>query len=135
MIFTQKAQTDLKASSALRYLSLLIAGVVVFNLFYLGSKPVAVGLFLPPWDKVAHALAFSGITALLWFGVNGRLPFAVVLLVAVIGAADEIHQSTLPGREADVLDFATDAAAALCTACLLHWYNRWRQHRAAVQNK
>jgi VanZ family protein len=113
---------------------LLIACIVVFNLFYLGTKPIAVDLFLPPWDKVAHYVVFSCITALLWFGTNGRLPLVIVLIVAVIGGLDELHQSTLPERQADFLDFATDVVAALCTGYLLDRINRWRHRNLAAQS-
>jgi VanZ family protein len=113
----------LRTHPVFRALCLLAAAFLVFNLFYVGTKPVAVGLFVPPWDKVAHFLFFSAIAALLWLGVNGRLPAIITLLVIAIGGLDELHQATLPGREADVFDFATDTAAALCTIYLFNWLN------------
>ncbi len=108
-----------KSSIAVRCLCLFAAALVVINLFYLGAKPIAVGLFVAPWDKVAHFTVFSLITALLSFGSRQRIPITIVLAVALIGGLDEIHQSILPGREADVWDFLTDVAAAVCTTYLL----------------
>lgn len=132
MIKRQELRALYQSSRVRRYFCLLIAGIVVFNLFFIGSKPVAVGLFLAPWDKVAHYAVFSCITALLWYGFNGRRPALIVLLVIAIGALDEIHQTTLPGRQADILDFATDITAALCAGCLLYWMERRRPQRRAA---
>ena len=50
------------------------------------------------------------------------LAFAGALLV---GVADELHQATLPGRQAGWDDLAADAIGALIGAALL----RWRQIR------
>jgi len=47
-----------------------------------------------------------------------------VIAVALIGGLDEIHQSTLPGRKAEVRDFLTDAAAAALTTYLPHRFGR-----------
>jgi len=111
-----------------RGLCLLAAAFLVFNLFYVGSKPVAVGLFVPPWDKVVHFLFFSTIATLMWLGFNGRYPLVVAAMVIAVGALDELHQGSLPGREADILDFATDTAAAFCAIRLLCWLDRrWCQ--------
>jgi VanZ family protein len=85
---------------------------MVFSLFYIGSKPVAVGLFHPPWDKVAHGVTFSAIAILFWFSANGRRPVLVALVVIAIGGLDELHQIILPGRSADWADFLVDFLAA-----------------------
>jgi len=91
---------------------LLLILILVGNLFYLGAKPMAVGLFPPPWDKLAHAVTF-GTLAVLWSGVfRARRPWLTLAIVALIAAADEIHQLWLPGRSADVADFLADMAAA-----------------------
>ena len=93
-------------------LSMLLIIVLVGNLFYLGAKPVAVGLFPAPWDKLAHAVTF-GTLAVLWSLVfRAQRPWLALVLVAAVGAADEIHQIWLPGRSADITDFLTDVAAA-----------------------
>ena len=123
-----------KSPAMQRYLCLAIACIVVFNLFFIGAKPVAVGLFLPPWDKVAHFVVFSGITVLLWFGLDERLQFSIVPIVIAIGALDEIHQTTLPGRQGDGLDFGADAAAALCTAGILYFIEHRRRKNGRPEN-
>ncbi len=105
---------------------LIMAVVIVFvgNLFYLGSKPFAVGLFPSPWDKLAHLLTFGLIAGMLWLGLLRKHAGWVVALVSLIGFADELHQHFLPGRSADPLDFLTDVLAALLAVTLLHWISR-----------
>jgi VanZ family protein len=89
-----------------------LAVVMTVNLFYLGAGPGAVNLFEPPWDKVAHFAAFAVLTALLAIGVGLRRAWIALGVVALIGLADELHQTTLPGRHAGLDDWITDAAAA-----------------------
>lgn len=102
-----------------RWFCLALAILIIGALFYLGAKPVAVGLFPEPLDKLAHFAVYSGITALLSLAMAGRLPLTVVALIAGIGALDEWHQASLPGRSADYLDLLTDIAAAGLTVFLL----------------
>jgi VanZ family protein len=98
---------------------LLLALAFIVLLLYLGAQPFAVGLFAEPWDKLAHFLAFSALTALLWAGTAGRMPLAVIAMVVAVGAIDEWHQSWLPGRSADIYDLLTDMGAAIVVAAWL----------------
>ena len=100
---------------------------ILIGLFYVGGEPVAVGLFKPPMDKVVHFLTFGLITLLLWIAMLRGRPWLLVLIVACIGAADEIHQMFLPGRSAGLDDFAFDFAGACVMTLLLS-----RIHRAAT---
>lgn len=102
-----------------RWFCLCVAILVVALLFYLGSKPIAVGLFPAPFDKLAHFCLYFAIAALLWIAFDGRLPLLVMLLTVGIGAADEWHQASLPGRSADYGDFLTDVLAAGLAVVLL----------------
>ena len=102
-----------------RWFCLCGAMLFVFLLFYLGAKPVAVGLFPEPLDKLAHLAAFFTIATLLWVALDGNLPLLVVALTAGIGALDEWHQLGLPGRSADYTDFLTDLAAAVLAVFVL----------------
>jgi lysylphosphatidylglycerol synthetase-like protein (DUF2156 family) len=85
---------------------------LIASLFYLGSQPFAVGLFRPPYDKIAHFAAFGGMALLLTLASVGRWPLAVVGAVTLVGVMDEWHQFYLPGRSPDIGDLATDVAAA-----------------------
>ena len=102
-----------------RWFCLCVAILMVFSLFYLGAKPVAVGLFPEPLDKLAHFAVFFAIATLLWIALDGHLLLLVIVLTAGIGALDEWHQASLPGRSADYTDFLTDLAAAVLAGALL----------------
>jgi VanZ family protein len=106
-------------SSGFQQWCLVIAAVGTSMLFYLGAQPFAAGLFLDPWDKLAHFVAFSAITALLWVGSAGRIPLALIVIVSSIGALDEWHQAGLPGRSMDIADLLTDMGAATLTVIIL----------------
>jgi hypothetical protein len=97
---------------AFRIFSFIACLVFVFNLFHLGTQPVAVGLFVTPIDKIAHAGVFALLAMLLWFVFDRKYPFLVIVLAAIIGATDEIHQLNLPGRFADVNDWLADVGGA-----------------------
>jgi VanZ family protein len=107
-----------------RAVCLALAAVTVFNLFYLGSKPYAAGLFPAPWDKLAHLAVYGGLTALLWIGTGGRMTFTVIAAVIVIGGLDELHQAGVPGRDADTADFAVDVLAGFAAGALMLLYAR-----------
>lgn len=110
----------------------LAAGLFfVFNLFYLGAKPIAVGLFPEPWDKLAHFSAFAVLTGLLHFATRGRWPIAVAIVAAAIGGLDEIHQIWLPGRVADINDFAADCCGIACLSITLQ-LRAWAGHRRSA---
>ncbi|WLT31152.1 VanZ family protein [Geothrix sp. PMB-07] len=75
------------------------------------------GIELPsPLDKFAHASAYAALawTLDLALRVNRRdLPLYrrhlfIIALVAFFGATDEWHQSFVPGRSCDVLDWVAD---------------------------
>ena len=95
-------------------------------IFYASSKP---GLN-PPfniWDKLAHAIEFGILAALVWRAIGGSffaaasLPRAAAYLLccAVYGVLDEIHQAFVPGREASFLDAAADFTGACAVVLAL----------------
>ncbi|MGE5467693.1 MAG: VanZ family protein [Ignavibacteria bacterium] len=104
-----------------RRLALACAAAMVFLLFWLGAKPIAVNLVPEPWDKLAHFVAYGTIAALLAVGFTQRQPLRLILLVSLVGALDEWHQVYLPGRSASVGDFLTDVAAAVVAVTLIDW--------------
>lgn len=102
----------IKLSRQLPLVCALLSAALVCNLFWLGTKPVAVGLIPEPWDKLAHVVTF-GVLAALWCGVfRAQRPWRTLTIVILIGACDEIHQLWLPGRSADIADFLADIAGA-----------------------
>ena len=101
---------------------LLGAAILVIALFWGGSQPFAVGLFPTPYDKLAHSLYFATLSLLLWFGTGGKWPVLLFLVASAIGGLDELHQATLPGRQAGFDDFLTDTVAAGVVIAVLEKY-------------
>ncbi len=82
-----------------------------------------------PWDKAVHALIFGVLAALLRAPSRlprGRAEVVAVALAATWGVVDELHQSTVPGRQADPWDALADLTGALLAACAL---GLWLQRR------
>lgn len=94
-------------------------------IFFLSSQPNPLP-FLPQGllsqDKLLHASEYAVLAALLLAALRGvgvRPVAAVVLAVLVAsayGASDEFHQSFVPNRTADVLDWVADTLGALAGA-------------------
>ena len=97
---------------------------LIISLFWVGSKPIAVGLFHGPLDKVAHFATFGLMTALLWLSLQHSHPLLVIAIVSTIGAADEFHQHFLSGRSASLEDLAVDIFAAVVITALLGYARR-----------
>ncbi|MFP4623813.1 MAG: VanZ family protein [Gemmatimonadota bacterium] len=68
-------------------------------------------------DKVAHFILYAvGGALAAWAGRKRRRASAAWIalgLVLLTGAADELHQATVPYRNADIMDWVADAAGAL----------------------
>ena len=68
-----------------------------------------------------HSAAYLGLAVLLVRALAGGLPRRIgarvavtaMLIAVAYGVSDEVHQSYVPGRVADVYDIATDAIGAL----------------------
>jgi VanZ family protein len=98
--------------------SLLCAGVLVMQIFFLGSLPFEL---FEPWDKMFHFLAYSAVTLLAWIATDGRRPLPLVAGVMGLAMLDEIRQAAIPARSADVSDFFTGALAVIITGAVLFW--------------
>ena len=96
--------------------SLLCAGVLVVQIFALGSLPFEL---LEPGNTLFHVLAYSALTLLLWIATDGRRPLIVVVGVMGLGMLDEFRQAAIPARSAEVFDFLADALAAGVTGAVL----------------
>jgi VanZ family protein len=98
-------------------------------LFYLSHKPSVPHppVAFPSRDKALHLVAYlvwGGLFASAlwksWPGL-GRLPLCGITLLAgtLYGISDELHQSFIPERSADVWDLAADALGALLGGALV----------------
>lgn len=104
--------------TAIRIGSALVALGLTVALFYLGSRPEAVGLFRPPWDKVAHAVLFGILALALWGTSGGKRPLLAVVITLAFGMLDEWRQQFLPGRSIDWVDLVADGIGAVCAVYL-----------------
>ena len=101
------------------WLALVALGAV--SLFVLGAQPFAVGLVPPPFDKLAHALAFGGLFLALDCALVVPLWLAIFITL-LLSAADELHQLWLPGRVPGLADWLAGALGVMLVAA-------WRSFR------
>ncbi len=122
-----------------RYWVWLLPLSVAATIVWLSSQthyPLGVTL-PPPFDKVAHFLAFAplgGFLELAWRRTHPYIPNRRRMLVIFVGvtlfaASDELHQYFVPGRSCDLYDWMADTvggAIGLALASLLRWRQRKR---------
>ncbi|MEM1085229.1 MAG: VanZ family protein [Verrucomicrobiota bacterium] len=91
------------------------------------------GLQFQASDKVLHFgwyFGGCGLFSAALFRHRPELPAArriliAVAVIAVCGIIDEIHQSTVPGRDATLGDFLADTSGALVGALVFHKLRRF----------
>jgi len=120
------------AGGFLRYwLPPLLYLVLIFLLSGMSSPPLPVG-----WDgNLLHYPEYAVLGLLLARALEGGrraaplLPFLVgaFLLAVVLGALDELHQSFVPGRMPDPVDWFHDAVGAAAGAAA---WGIWRWIRS-----
>ncbi|MBL0715557.1 MAG: VanZ family protein [Desulfosarcina sp.] len=116
---------------------LLLIGLCLL-IFWQSSAPLPVQTpTFPGLDKLVHAVVYAFV-AILAARAFATLPFqphphallgAAVLFASLYGLGDEVHQSFVPGRTADVWDLAADIVGAFAGAFLYRWRMRTRSHR------
>jgi VanZ family protein len=97
---------------------MLCALLLVAQIFSLSSLPFDMR---EPWDKIWHFIAYASLALLLWIATDGRWPTLVIAGVILLGGLDELRQSFIPSRSADMWDFCADAVAAALTGAVLMW--------------
>lgn len=108
--------------------------LVLFFLSELRSAPSIAAPLLAVPDKLLHFLLYAALGVLLaWArhtsGARVRHGF-LVALGSAYGAADEWHQSFVPGRSPDVLDWVADVAGVVVGYFLVvHLLGRGRASR------
>ncbi|MFL9609515.1 VanZ family protein [Methylobacillus sp. Pita2] len=109
----------------LKYLALGMLILLVAGIFIGGEAPGAGSLFPSPWDKVVHFFVFGTIGVLAGLAFL-RLPLAAVwIIVVALGAADELHQLYIEGRQAGLDDLLADALGGLAALPVLALVRRW----------
>ena len=92
-------------------------------------------------DKLAHMAEYTGFGLLLTVAARStlrRVPrwllmVGVVLIGAAVGALDELYQTTVPGRERELLDWVADVAGVLVGSCAAMTLNSWMTSRRGRQ--
>ncbi|MBD3400835.1 MAG: hypothetical protein GF399_10980 [Candidatus Coatesbacteria bacterium] len=84
-------------------------------------------------DKLQHALAYSllGLSAQTALGVRHHSwsTWLAVALVVAYAVVDELHQGSVPGRDASAFDALADAGGA-CVGCALgRWWAERRREK------
>ncbi|MGB7180942.1 MAG: VanZ family protein [Burkholderiaceae bacterium] len=116
-----------------RLFALLVVVAGVAMLFYFGSKPIGGGLFSHPMDKVAHFCAFGSLGAVAWVMLGGQrrwADFGAILIVVLVGTADETMQRFIPTREASLADLTFDIMGACVAVCILTFARSWFQRKS-----
>jgi VanZ family protein len=82
-------------------------------------------------DKVAHFAVFGLLGTLVCrFGDGWRAAACALLIVSGFGASDEWHQSFVPGRSSDVMDWIADTLGAGLAVTL---YAGWTAYRRLLE--
>ncbi|HET8761000.1 MAG TPA: VanZ family protein [Nitrospiria bacterium] len=101
------------------------------------SHPFGIQSLPPRMDKLIHASVFGGFSLVLWMALRrsmpgltaGALSVLAVVLTALCGLSDEIHQAFVPGRAMEALDWAADVTGA----ALMQWVILFRARAQAVR--
>lgn len=118
-VVTRWARYVFAPPAALRAAAVVVALIVLVNLFFHGAQPYAVNAVPAPWDKGVHAVLHAGLATLMWVALAGRTPLRVLLLCAAIAAADEAAQVFEPGRQVDAGDWLAGVFGALMAVAAL----------------
>jgi VanZ family protein len=98
--------------------------VLLYCLFIFIQSSLPASEHLPDFDfsdKLLHAGAYAVLGLLLYRAFNAmdkrtttvKMVILSVVLTALYGASDEVHQYFVPSRSAEFLDFAADAIGAI----------------------
>ncbi len=127
------------ARAAWYWLPLAAYAGAIFALSAMAHPPVP-RVALPHFDKVLHFAEYAGLGLLLFraleMGGQGlpaaRALGATVLLGALYGASDEVHQMLVPPRDADLADLLADVLGASFGAGLYAWAAARRRRRRSA---
>ncbi|OGU12689.1 MAG: hypothetical protein A2X61_11700 [Ignavibacteria bacterium GWB2_35_12] len=108
-------------------------GTLLILFFSHQSRPPFIDLGFEWNDKLLHMLAYfvygsSLIFFLLGNFENIRIKNAIIYILlfgAVFGVTDEIHQSLIPGRDAEIFDWLADCIGISLSLSLLSPLNKF----------
>ncbi|MCL5991574.1 MAG: VanZ family protein [Bacteroidetes bacterium] len=104
-----------------------VIGTLLIFIFSNQSKPPFIDLGFKWNDKLFHLLAYFAYGLSLIFFLFGnfeniRIKNAIIYILifgAIFGLSDEIHQSMIPGRDAEVFDWVADCLGITFSLALL----------------
>ena len=113
----------------LRLLAILFLALMLLGIFIGGRQPGAGSLFPEPWDKLIHLACYGTLTIITAIAFP-KLPLPILLVIIVsIAASDEITQIYIPGRSADIEDYAANFLGSFITLAPIYWLQKkfnWR---------
>jgi VanZ family protein len=128
-MLTEK-RINAKAAILKYWLPLIVYCAVIFIQSSFASPDVELGRF--HFDKILHVLVYAGL-GILFYRAYGtlRIPLNQTVLIilsilsaALYGASDELHQSFVAGRHADLFDLLADVVGSICGVAI---YGRFAQ--------
>jgi VanZ family protein len=113
------------------WLPLLAYVATIFFLSSFSRVPILSSLGI--WDKLLHFIEYAllatltvrAFSSISWSRRRWCAWLIGLFVVALMGALDEIFQSTIPGRSSDILDFLADVLGGATgggTYLLLKWF-------------
>lgn len=115
-----------------RIACVVLAGVMaVFIFVQAAPSPDPFIRIVPPWDKVVHFTYYGIMAGLLAHGAGRRWLWLPLILVPVIGAADELNQAGIPGRDSSVWDWVADLLGAIAAVAAYRYAVAMRRDREA----
>lgn len=108
-----------------------LAAAIVWTAAILVVNSISVSdpTWQPPFpgaDKLTHAFMYA-VASYSWrraiVATRDSVTWKVVGAVALLGALDEWHQRSVPGRSADVFDWVADVVGAWLGVALWHWWH------------
>ena len=84
-------------------------------------------------DKVMHFIFYGVLGGLVWnalrFYINKGLIFYTILICALYGLTDEIHQRFVPERDFNLLDLTADIMGAIIISTIINQIWRMKNER------
>ena len=116
----------------LRRLSLVLALAWMTWIFYLSNQPTLdIPSLFDNQDKAMHFVAYGvlgifvlGAMPLQLTGYRSAQVWLATSIASLYGISDEFHQSFVPGRTPDVVDWLADTSGALLAVLLIAHFSR-----------
>ena len=113
------------STSFLKALARISLATLILAIFIGGTQPIAINLFVSPWDKVAHGFTYGSILVLAYLAFPKIKLIYLCLIVLSLGALDEIHQLYLVGRSPGLDDLLADFIGILIAYICIKLFNHY----------